>query len=321
MKFIIVGLSFLTAFLVMFGLLKRIFSKESSVERLSEYMESDNPYYDEEETERKGGYAVVKAIGQQMAKFKFITYFTKSTTTTLIQADIALTGEELTVIQIVLAIPFSYAVLVFKNDILLSIVTFIGVWAMPLFYIKHQRNARLKKFDEQLSDALVIFSNSLKAGYSYLQAVGSIAKEMPDPISKEFARVLKEMSFGVDQSQSLNNLLERVESDDLQLMVTAVNIQRDTGGNLAEILDSISKTIRERVQLKGEVKTLTAQGRFSGIVVSLIPFALGFFMYLINREYIMMLFTEPIGRILVVVAMVNELIGIMFIKKIVDIEM
>jgi len=321
MKFIIVGLSFLTAFLVMFGLLKKVLSKESSVERLSEYMESDNPYYDEEETERRGGYAVVKAIGQQMSKFKFITYFTKSTTTTLIQADIALTGEELTVIQIVLAIPFSYAVLVFKKDILLSIVTFIGVWAMPLFYIKHQRNARLKKFDEQLSDALVIFSNSLKAGYSYLQAVGSIAKEMPDPISKEFARVLKEMSFGVDQSQSLNNLLERIESDDLQLMVTAVNIQRDTGGNLAEILDSISKTIRERVQLKGEVKTLTAQGRFSGIVVSTIPFALGFFMYLINREYIMMLFTEPIGRILVVVAIVNEFIGIMFIKKIVNIEM
>lgn len=319
MKVAVTITMFFTTFFLMYGLIYRITSKEKSVERLAKYMNSSE--IDILEEEKKSKISVLRVIGEQLSKVKLITYFTKSTTNTLIQADIPLTGEELTVVQLVVAIPSSYLVLMMFKDILFAIITFIMFWIIPLYYIKFLRNRRIRKFNEQLGDALTIFSNSLKAGYSYLQAVGSIAKEMPDPISKEFARVLKEMSFGLDQSQSLNNMLDRVESEDLKLMITAVNIQRETGGNLSEILDNISSTIRDRVRLQGEVKTLTAQGRLSGIIVSLVPFALGFLMYLVNRTYFMTLFTEPIGRVMMAVALFNELVGIVLIKRIVKIEL
>lgn len=143
---------------------------------------------------------------------------------------------------------------------------------------------------------------------------------MPNPISKEFGRVLKEMSFGLDQTQSLMNLLKRVESEDLKLMVTAIIIQKETGGNLSEILDNIAETIRDRVRLQGEVKTLTAQGRFSGMIVAIVPFALGLFMYTVNKPYIMLLFNEPIGRMMLGAAVVNEIIGVLMIRKIIKIE-
>ncbi len=143
---------------------------------------------------------------------------------------------------------------------------------------------------------------------------------MPNPISKEFGRVLKEMRFGLDQTQSLTNLLKRVESEDLKLMVTAIIIQKETGGNLSEILDNIAETIRDRVRLQGEVKTLTAQGRFSGMIVAAVPFALGLFMYMANKPYIMLLFNEPLGRIMLGIALVNEVIGVVLIRKIIKIE-
>lgn len=310
---------FLTIFFLMYGLIYRITSKEKSVDRLAKYMHTSE--VDILEEEKKSKISILRVIGEQLSKVRLITYFTKSTTNTLIQADIPLTGEELTVVQLVVAIPVSYLVLLMFKDILFAIITFIMFWIIPLYYIKFLRNRRIRKFNEQLGDALTIFSNSLKAGYSYLQAVGSIAKEMPDPISKEFARVLKEMSFGLDQNQSLNNMLDRVESEDLKLMITAVNIQRETGGNLSEILDNISSTIRDRVRLQGEVKTLTAQGRLSGIIVSLVPFALGFLMYLVNRTYFMTLFTEPLGWVMVAIGLFNELVGIVLIKRIVKIEL
>jgi tight adherence protein B len=128
------------------------------------------------------------------------------------------------------------------------------------------------------------------------------------------------MRFGLDQRQSLMNLLDRVDSEDLKLMVTAIIIQKETGGNLSEILDNIASTIRDRVRLQGEVKTLTAQGRFSGLIVALVPFVLGLFMYMVNKPYIMLLFREPVGRLMLGVALVNEVIGVLLIRKIIKIE-
>lgn len=319
MGFLIVVLVFLTTFILMIGFFKLIEEKERPIDRLNAYINIGVPHAYRDE-EKKGHVSVLRRIGQQLGKIRLLKHMTRSTSDTLLQADLPLTGEELTVLQLLVAIPVSYVILLISGDVLFGIIGFFILWMMPIFYIRYKRNLRIKKFNEQLGDALVIFSNSLKAGYSYLQAVKSVAKEMPDPISKEFSSVLKEMQFGLDQNQSLRNMLERVNSEDLSLMVTAIIIQRETGGNLSEILDNIASTIRDRVRLQGEVKTLTAQGRFSGMIVAAVPFALGLFMYMVNKPYIMLLFTEPIGRMMLGMALVNEVIGVILIKKIVQIK-
>ncbi len=166
----------------------------------------------------------------------------------------------------------------------------VGGIFIPGIYVNNQKSRRLIKFNEQLGDMLGLMVNGLRAGYSTLQAMESISKELPAPISEEFRRVVQEIQLGVTTEKALDNLLRRIPSDDLDLVITAMNVQREVGGNLAEILDTISHTIRERVKLKGEIRVLTAQMRISGIFISVLPIGLTLVLYTINREYIMTLF-------------------------------
>ncbi len=163
-------------------------------------------------------------------------------------------------------------------------------------------------------------SNSLRAGYSFLQAMDMVAREMSPPISEEFTSTMKEMSLGSPTETALATLSDRVGSEDLELVVTAVLIQRQIGGNLAEVLDNIADTIRERVKLRREIKTLTAQGRMSGIIIGVLPCALGVFLYAVNPEYISLLFTHPTGRLMVGLAVFGEFIGMLVIRRIIAIE-
>ena len=143
---------------------------------------------------------------------------------------------------------------------------------------------------------------------------------MPDPISLEFKKLLKELRLGASTERALENLVLRVESDDLELVINAVMIQREIGGNLSEILDNISETIRERVRLKGEIRTLTAQGRISGIVVSILPIAFGFILHLLNPEYMTPLFSNPNGIMILSISFISQIIGIILVNQIVKIE-
>jgi len=171
-----------------------------------------------------------------------------------------------------------------------------------------------------LGDALGLVANSLRTGYGFMQALDMVSREMPAPIAPEFGRVLKEMNLGLSTEDAMSNLTTRVNSDDLNLVITAVLIQRQVGGNLAEVLDNIANTIRERVKLKGEVQTLTAQGRISGMIIGGLPFALGVFIYVINPGYMQVLFTNPMGKIVLGVAFVSQVFGMLIIRKIVDIK-
>ena len=209
-----------------------------------------------------------------------------------------------------------------KNIVVLLIGAAVGLY-LPNMYLKSQQNKRLIKFDQQLPDMLNLMVNGLRAGFSTMQAMEAVSKELPPPISDEFRRVIQEMQLGVSMEKALENLLIRIPSDDLDLTITAINVQREVGGNLAEILDSISYTIRERIRIKGEIRVLTTQVMYSGRFLSMLPLFVIGILYLLNREYIMEFF-EPesgiCGIIALVVAGLLIIAGYFAMNKLGDIE-
>jgi len=239
----------------------------------------------------------------------------------LIKADIPITVDEFLVIKILTASSILFLVLVSTKSYIWGITIFILVWNMPKLVISRRQKERIKAFDSQLNEGVIIISNSLKAGYSFLQAVAAVAEETKDPFSKEFKKLFKEISLGISEEVAMRNLTERMESGDLRLIINAILIQKDIGGNLSEILDNIGETIRERQKIQEELKTLTAQGRLSGIIVMLIPICLGLIIYLFNKEYILLLFNTPIGILMISASVINQLLGLLMIKKIINIDM
>lgn len=207
-----------------------------------------------------------------------------------------------------------------KGGLAAAVLGGIGGYNLPLVFLQIKSKQRTKAFNDQLGDTLILIANALRTGYSFLQAVEMVAREMLPPISTEFGRMLQEMNLGVPTEAAMTNMARRVDSDDLELVITAVLIQRQVGGNLAEVLDSIAGTIRERIRIKGEIKTLTAQGRMSGVIVSLLPVALLAALKLINPGYIDLLFTNQAGQVMLGAALFGQLLGIVAIQKIVNIE-
>jgi tight adherence protein B len=158
---------------------------------------------------------------------------------------------------------------------------------LPGLYVNSQKGKRLVRFNDQLPDMLNLVVNGLRAGYSTMQAMEAVSKELPTPICDEFKRVVQEMQLGIPMEKALDNLLRRIPSEDLDFVVTAINVQREVGGNLAEIMDVISYTIRERIRIKGEIRALTAQAIYSGRALALMPIGLLCILYFLNRTYVM----------------------------------
>jgi tight adherence protein B len=177
-----------------------------------------------------------------------------------------------------------------KSSILLLFVGAVFGAFLPSMYVKGQQKKRLIRFNDQLADMLSLMVNCIRAGLSTIQAMESVSKELPPPISDEFRRVVQEIQLGVPIERALENLLRRIPSDDLDLVLTAINVQREVGGNLAEILDTISHTIRERVKLKGEIRVLTSQMSYSGKFLSLMPIIVVLVLYVMNRDYVSFFF-------------------------------
>jgi len=197
----------------------------------------------------------------------------------------------------------------------------------PRFYVKRQQTIRIRKFDDQLGDMLNLMTNGLRAGYSTMQAMEAVSRELPAPISDEFRRVVQEIQIGIAMEKALENVLRRIPSEDLDFVVTAINVQREVGGNLSEILDTISFTIRERVRIKGEIRVMTANVRASGTILSLIPVGLALALWFISPEYIGSFFDpnpilpQPLCGFIavgVIIAMITA--GYFVMQKIADIE-
>ncbi|MFZ5626160.1 MAG: type II secretion system F family protein [Bacillota bacterium] len=238
----------------------------------------------------------------------------------MIKANIPLRGEEFVFINLLTTVGGGLVGWLLARNISGGIILLLLGFLLPRLLVNSRKAKRVHMFDNQLGDALLVMSNSLRAGFSFLQAMDMVSREMPAPISEEFARALREMSLGTTTEEALEKMTQRVESEDLDLVVTAVLIQRQVGGNLSEVLESIANTIRERVRIKGEIKTLTAQGRISGMIISLLPVAVGGFIFLINPSYMMPLFTSPLGWSLIIGGLVSQGIGMLIIKKIINIK-
>jgi tight adherence protein B len=196
-----------------------------------------------------------------------------------------------------------------------------GIMAfLPLMWLMMRRKKRMKAFGTQLPDALEMLARALRAGQSLPAGFNMVASEMSPPISKEFGRVSEEQNFGCSMEESLDSLTERVPNLDLKFFATAIILQRQTGGDLAEILDKIGRLIRERFQIWGQIQALTGEGRLSGIVLLALPILLFFGVYYLNTDYVMLLFTEPLGKKMLAGAAVMQVLGALVIRKIVNIQ-
>ena len=236
-------------------------------------------------------------------------------------ADIAMRPEEFLLIWIILAfIPGSILYLFTGNLVLLLVLVAAGV-AIPVVYVKSKQKSRLKKFDEQLSDALMIACSCLRSGLSFNQAMETIAKDMDAPVSTEFATAIKEMNMGFSVEDALENMGERMKSSHLQLMISAVLVQRQTGGNLSHILETISDTIKDRMKLKKQLKTATASGKMSGLIVGAMPVIMLVMFTLISYDFVKVLYEDPKGNIVLGVAAGLELLAFVMIKKITTVKM
>jgi len=211
------------------------------------------------------------------------------------------------------------------NPLALLVAVVLG-WFLPRWYVNRRKSKRLQAFNNHLADTITLVANALRAGASFLQAIELVVRETQPPVSTEFNRVIREVNLGLPFEQALANMVRRVRSEDLELLTTAITIQHQVGGNLAEILDSIAFTIRERIRIKGEIKTLTAQQRMSGYVVAGLPIFLVVLLSIIAPSFMEPMFGPPeilgipLGVIILAIGAVMMLIGFLAIRKIVDIE-
>jgi tight adherence protein B len=203
---------------------------------------------------------------------------------------------------------------------ILSIVVGIALLTVPNLIVDIKRRRRLKRFMNHFPEALEMFARSLRAGHSFTGAIQLVAQEMPDPIGPEFSKVFEEQNLGIPLRQALIGMTERVDILDVKFFVTAILIQRETGGNLAEIIDKIAYVIRERFRVQGQLKIFTAQARMSGFILSLLPIGVAVLIGILNPEYLKPLWFEKTGRIMIAIAVTLQILGMLAIRKIIRIK-
>ncbi|NPV90011.1 MAG: type II secretion system F family protein [Firmicutes bacterium] len=321
MPIIIIACSFLTAAFFLLGVLKMTLGRRASVAERLKRIASDSPeaYSTPVREEKKKSPGLRGWFKQASRVFSSFSY-ARSLEKEMIRADLPLRGEEFLFLLVCTALFLPLLVWFLTSNIGLTVVLGLAGLTLPFLWLRQAKRKRIERFNEQMGSGLSILTNSLRAGYSFLQAVELVSQESPSPLADEFGLLMREIKLGVTTEEALYHLGERVPSPDLELLITAVVIQRQLGGNLAEIIDNISHTIRERIRIKGEVKTLTAQGRISGIIIGLLPIAIIAMIFVINPQYMSLLFTHPWGRFMIAYGVVSEFIGIMIVRKVVNVE-
>ncbi|MCL5428695.1 MAG: type II secretion system F family protein [Chloroflexi bacterium] len=311
----------LAVILLVVGLVVTLTSEKSLVDqRLESYLQQE---MGAEATEAEVKQARAAVLTNWITKKVEQTNFGDNIARELARADLKFkTGEYIALIIISSALTAAFGYFFGGSSLLFAFLGLIFGLFIPRFFVRRQQGQRLRKFNDQLPDMLNLMVNGLRTGFSALQAMEAVSRELPSPISDEFRRVVQEMQLGVPMEGALDNLQRRIASDDLDLAVTAINIQREVGGNLAEILDVISYTIRERIRIQGEVRAVTAQVSYSGKFLSLMPIILALVLWGLNRDYMMQFFEEPItcGISMLVLAGIMLIAGYFVLNKVGSVE-
>jgi tight adherence protein B len=308
-----------TSTLFFFALLVRIFQKRKLMEnRIHEFI------YQQEEVKPKDK-KIQRIVDLTPAKERVRKQLKSRNKGVAIemrlqQAGVPLKPEEYVMFQWISFAFFAGFFYLLKDSIIVLIFGAVFGIMLPKLILKSRKKKRLQQFNVYLPEMITTLVNALRAGFSFLQALKNAAEEAPSPVKEELEITLREMQFGVSVEESLNRLHERMPSDDLDLMIQAILIQRQVGGNLAVVLEKNVHTIRERIKIQGQIKTLTAQGKMSGTVVALLPLGLSGMLSIVNPGYMTPLFTTPIGIALLCIAGVSMLIGFLLITKITTIE-
>ncbi|MDD5343654.1 MAG: type II secretion system F family protein [Smithella sp.] len=245
--------------------------------------------------------------------------FAKKMDLFLIQADISYPLGVFLLLSIVVALAGFLLVLIITKSFLLSLPGLV-FGSLPYYVLKIIKARRMKKFEEQLPDALDMIARSLRAGHALSGGLEMVGQEFPEPLGPEFARTVRQITFGVNLERALRNMSERVDCPDLKFLVVSVMIQRESGGNLGEIMENIGRIIRERFQLRGKIRTLAAEGKFSAIILIALPLLIALALFFINPDYIKELINDTKGRMIIAGAIVMMGVGVYFMKRIIDIK-
>ncbi len=266
---------------------------------------------------RRGAMGDTKTFADSvMGKFKFVPKLQGK----LDQADLHWSAAQTLLNLAAAAALTAVGLFVIQVNIVIAALCGLGVFTMPLLWINIRRKRRMSKLENQLPDVFDMMGQALRAGHSLGGAIQLIYEQMPPPVATEFAQVYHEQNLGVKIEDALQAMANRVDSLDVRFFVTAVNIQRQTGGDLAEVLDNISGVIRERIELRGLVRGLTAEGRLSGWVLFALPAVVFCGSLFLNPDYGMVLLEDPLGQIMLMVALGLQLMGIAMIRWIVNIK-
>lgn len=312
--------SFFSSYFIIHQIFRFYIGKKNAIIRLKKYTNVEEIREEKKKSFKKDYKSGFNILSKRIGSARALDGYKKKIQFNLTRAHILLKAEEFITVCIILFIVLALIIFIISGSFLYSLLAGLLGWLFPSILLKAKAKRRIKHLNDQLGDSIVMISNSLKAGYSFFQSVDVVAKEMTGPISEEFTLLQKELNLGVSTEKALENIVARVLSDDLELVITAVLIQRQVGGNLSEVLDNISSTIRERLKIKGEIRTVTAQGKMSGMIISLMPVGLGVILFFINPDHIMLLFRETLGIGILAFSVFMELIGIYFISKIIKIE-
>lgn len=240
--------------------------------------------------------------------------------TNLFKAGIPMKAEEMIALNLIFGlITIGLGGTLLPNPISGIFLGLLG-FLVPIIWVKYLKHQRIKKADAQLLDAILLLGNSLRAGHSFLQALQLLARESPSILSTEFSQAIRENKLGIPLEESLTNLCKRLESKELELVVTGVLIQRQVGGNLAEILDTIADTLNKRIKTRAKIRTLTAQGRLSAWIISILPFAIAATVFKIEPKFSRIMLEEPLGIAMLLVSAIMLVLGILAIWKVVSID-
>jgi len=316
----------LAAILLLAGIVVSISTEKSMVEeRLGRYVEQEVTISRQDRAKKS---PVTDWVNARVEKSSLGDSIAKD----LARADLKLKSGEYILVMFISAFGFGFVAWFIAGQntaattIVVTVLAALLGFFVPRFYVTGQQSKRLVRFNDQLADMLNLMVNGLRAGYSTMQAMEVVSKELPSPISDEFRRVVQEMQLGVNMEKALDNLLRRIPSDDLDLVITSINVQRESGGNLAEILDTISYTIRDRVRIKGEIRVLTTQVMYSGRFLSLLPVIIMVILYFLSPSYMMEFFKPennagvPCGYIALGVAALLIVLGYFVMNKLGEVE-